>query len=124
MTKAISESMSIDVSKAYEIKHDDEKAQENVFEAMKPVLFELVSEIRLSFSYYENQFGRSVDGVFITGGSAKFAKLETFLTENLGLETKRWDPLANIKVSEKIDGKELDILKNQVAVSIGLALRG
>ena len=123
ITNAISENLKMDITKAYDMKHDYSQNEDEVFEAMKPVLFELVSEIRLSFSYYENQFGRGVEEVYVTGGTAKFPKLVVFLSENLGVKTQRWDPLGCFNMAPSLDKSKLDDIRDQMAVSVGLALR-
>jgi len=124
ITSTISENLKLDIKSASEVKHNLQEGQDDVFEHMKPILFELVSEIRLSFSYYENQFGSAVDQVYITGGSAKLSRLPEFLTENLGVKTQRWDPLGPIMMGPNVKREVIENMRDQLATSVGLALRG
>jgi len=83
----------------------------------------LETQIRLSFDYYENQFGKGIDGIYISGGGAKDTAVNERLKQAFGLEMVVWDPTAKLVISPKVDSKALKEVSGQMAVCIGLAIR-
>ncbi len=83
----------------------------------------LETQIRLSFDYYENQFGKGIDGIYISGGGAKDTAVNERLKQAFGLEMIVWDPTAKLVISPKVDSKALKEISGQMAVCIGLAIR-
>lgn len=123
LTKALSDSLSLDPKEAEELKvNPGEKAHE-AGEGIKAALYTIADEIRLSFSYYENQSGRSIARLYLDGGAAKGANICNTLHERLDVDVELWDPLASMAI-EPSTGKELaDSVKYQMSAAIGLALR-
>lgn len=121
ITKAISEKMNIDIAAAQKLKENPESKLTEVSEITKPILSSLADEIRLSLSYYENQFGNSVDEVYISGGAHKQQGFIESLNTNLGLTCQLWDPIKAF--STDIKKEELEKVKHELPVAIGLALR-
>lgn len=92
--------------------------------SVKSILANLLSELRLSCSYYENQSGRSVDEFYFSGGACSHAGLNEFFQESLNTKVNYWNPL---KFAEA-DGKaaDMNIINKEnasFAVCAGLALR-
>lgn len=83
----------------------------------------LETQIRLSFDYYENQFGKGIDGIYISGGGSKEQGIAERLTQAFGIETLIWDPTKNLTISAKVNNQALKEVSSQMAVCIGLALR-
>jgi len=126
-TKALSKELKLTFSKAEHIKknpttYSDPKA---VFQAMRPVFTELLSEIQRSISYY-NSIERSIE---ITRGLAlgnpmKLQGLRAYLEKGLGF------PLESVEHFERLMGP--DVVQSPVfrenlscfAVVYGLALQG
>lgn len=100
---------------------DEEK--KDVKAPLEEVLSRLADEVRLSFDFYENHYASSVDKVYISGGASKPKVVEMLLKESLGHETLKWDPLANIDISERLDRLMLNEAQSQLAVAVGLGLR-
>ena len=126
-TKALSKELKLTFSKAEHIKknpttHSDPKA---VFQAMRPVFTELLSEIQRSISYY-NTIDRAVEisrGIAL-GNPMKLQGLRAFLEKGLGF------PLEYVDRFERLIGP--DVLQSPVfrenlscfGVVYGLALQG
>jgi len=126
-TKALSKELKLTFSKAEHIKknpttHSDPKA---VFQAMRPVFAELLSEIQRSISYY-NTIDRAVEisrGIAL-GNPMKLQGLRAFLEKGLGF------PLEYVDRFERLMGP--DVLQSPVfrenlscfGVVYGLALQG
>lgn len=94
-----------------------------VYEAAKAVLSKLIDETRLSFGYYENQHGESVDEIYISGGVARLSGILDYFEENFGVKAILWDPFSKFEVGPDIDAKLLELTRSQFAVSAGLAIR-
>jgi type IV pilus assembly protein PilM len=93
-------------------------------ESAKQISTSLLDDVRLSFSYHENQSGQSIDEVYLTGAGAGLAGLDNVFSENFGAKPVRWDPLAFLgKPGRGIDPVLLSSSKGSFAVAAGLALR-
>ncbi len=94
-----------------------------VFNAIAPVLAELVQEIRRSFNYYQSKVGDAqVNEILLVGGAARLKKLTEFVEAEMGIPTRLANPLENVQVSSKNYSKEyLDEIAPSLSVSIGLA---
>ncbi|HEX9780594.1 MAG TPA: pilus assembly protein PilM [bacterium] len=78
-------------------------------EALKLMCEGLVVELQLSFDYYENQFGRPPDSMFIGGGVSRSGCFVDALRQHLAQTVVPWTPAEG--------------LESQFAVAYGLALR-
>jgi type IV pilus assembly protein PilM len=109
----------------YEPEEGTDQAERNpeVGEAMRPVLSDLVKEIKRSFSYHEHQsYEEGIAGAVVTGGTALLPGFTSYLARELGTDVLVGDPLARMMVSPTAVGLEL---LNQsgaaFAVAAGLA---
>lgn len=96
-----------------------------VYDAMLPVLGELVTEVRRSLEYYRSRHeGVEVNRIIVVGGTARMPGLADFLTEELGIPTERGDPIASLVVANPNLSQELLYeLSPVLAVALGLAVR-
>ena len=79
----------------------------------------LLDEVKLSFSYYENQGGGNIDEIFVSGGFANIAGIEEGFQESFGLKPNKWNPLGCLSgVPSEIQNAAADF-----AVSAGLVAR-
>lgn len=83
----------------------------------------LDTQIRLSFDYYENQFGKGIDGIYLSGGGSRQVGLSERLSQTFGIESSVWDPTKNLTISPNISKDSLKDVSNQLAVCLGLAMR-
>ncbi len=124
ITKQIANFSGINHNEANSVKIHLTQAKElEVYDILKNLLNTLIDEIKLSLGYYENQFGRDIDYVYISGGATNFKGLIDFLKKNLNLELLQWDPLKFLKISDLLNKSHLDLIKNDLGVSIGLGIR-
>lgn len=126
LTETIKENLNLDSPQAEKLKKEEGEAggDSPVSTALNPVLKDLVSELRLSFDYYENQaLERTTNRILFSGGSARLKNLDTFLTEALGIPTEIWSSLDKLGVSSDINKERLTDAVPLLAVGIGLALR-
>ncbi len=97
--------------------------EEQVAAAIKPVLENLVKELQLSFSYFENRRNKSVVNIFYTGGLTYVKGVLEHLDANMNVSSKTWNPVANMKVSEALVRQDLEMVSSKLTVCLGLALR-
>jgi type IV pilus assembly protein PilM len=123
-TEAISRRLQIEASEAEELKIDPRDRVGEVEECVLPALDDLSNEIQLSFDYFENQFDREVEEVYISGGSSKLPGLLKAFESSFDKPIVFWDPLENMEVqSDKIDVRQIKKISSQLAVTVGLASR-
>lgn len=123
-TKAVSEGLNMDMETASELKEDPKERLSEIMEIVKPVLTHMIEEIRLSLNYYENQVGSAVDGIYLSGGLSGFEGLSNIFSESLGIDCKLWDPLKSLNIEKDLSKENLEKLKTQLPVALGLAIRG
>ncbi len=82
----------------------------------------LETQIRLSFDYYENQFGKGINGIYLSGGGSRQPGLEEHLKQAFGIEALAWNPSKNLAISPKISKEMLKDNLSQLAVCVGLAM--
>ncbi|MBU1657081.1 MAG: pilus assembly protein PilM, partial [Candidatus Omnitrophica bacterium] len=125
ITRAIAEDMGIDRQAAEELRvSDGSENREKVDRSVFAVLDELAEEMRLSFGYFENKHNTTVSNVYCSGGMISQKGLVEYLQEKMGTGFNVWNPVSGVNVSESIPGETIDAVSAQLAVSIGLALRG
>lgn len=83
---------------------------------------EWLSQCRVSFDFFENQFGHRVEELYLTGGAAQTAGFPEWVQESSGLPTRLWDPLSGLDrdPSVRLEG----VAAGRLGVAVGLAARG
>lgn len=140
LTNAISNTLGVSLEKAeelkikYGLKEDGKKY--NIFKAIKPILTDLVSQIRKYIIFYSDHAsheyllsnGKSdqkIEKIIICGGGANLKGLSDFLRDELKIPVEIGNPLTNIPSYDKIGNQ---IIHRREIISfttvLGLALRG
>jgi type IV pilus assembly protein PilM len=123
-TEAVSRKFNLDTQEAERLKCEPGDQAPEVEEAILPTLDDLGNEIQLSFDYFENQFDRVVEEVYISGGSARLPGLQRAFEGAFEKSVVFWNPLENLEVkAERVDVNALNHYASQLAVSVGLASR-
>jgi type IV pilus assembly protein PilM len=123
-TTAISKRLGVETHQAELLKRDPGENVEQLRKAVMPAIDDLANEINLSFEYFENQFDREVDEVFLSGGGSRLPLLEEAFEKVFEKRTRTWDPTENIKInSDTVDIARLKTNSSQLAVAMGLASR-
>jgi len=123
ITDRIKDTMGLSLEEAERLKRNPEKKREEVFNAVTSVLERLTSQIRMSFDYFESQFGKNVEKIYISGGTSYLFDIAGFLKDNLGVDIIMWNPFENIKISEGVTEEAIGRFPAVFAVAVGLALR-
>ncbi len=136
ITEAIQNALHISFKEAEDLKkvkgtiyltEDDEKSasaeDKRLWEAIRPVVQEMVTELQRSVSYFRSQLeGGKMDRIVLTGGCTRLRNFASFIEDQLGIEVRKLNPLKNIAYSpEVLEGEELE---SELGVAVWLALRG
>jgi type IV pilus assembly protein PilM len=123
ITSRIKERLGLSIDEAEALKRIPGERKTEIANAIMPALEKFISEIRMSLDYFETQFGRSIERLYISGGTAHLFNMQDFLKENLGIEAILWNPLDGIEILDESVDKNLVNSPAQFAVALGLALR-
>ncbi len=124
LTESIARRLSINNEEAEELKKNPGENAEEVMEAVLGPLDDLMSEISLSFDYFENQHEKLVEEVLISGGTSQLAGIMEVFQQHFGKPTNFWDPLEGLKL--ELPAHQMGQLKSHVRtvpVALGLAAR-
>ena len=122
--QAISRALSIDIESAEDVKLFPKDRLQDMIACTKGIMSNLLDDTRLSLSYYENQSGRGVDEICISGGSSAMPGLETLFKEVFESKPVLWDPLDSLnKSAGGFDTALIEKMRSSFAVAVGLALR-
>lgn len=123
MAKSISKAFGTEEKESDKFIFEPGEKEAQVLDAARPVLGNLVDELRLSFGYYENQYGKGIDEIYVSGGAAKLPGILIYLEENFGTKPMTWNPFSKFEISPEADAKLLENSGAQFGVSAGLAIR-
>jgi len=97
---------------------------EQVYDAIAPMLHDLIVEIRRSLEYYASRFQSQPDKILLCGGTSKMKDLDKLLESELGIPVAIGNPLENVSVvSRTLSQEYLDEIASVLTVGVGLAIR-
>jgi Tfp pilus assembly PilM family ATPase len=124
-TQKIADIFGLDFAEAEKLKLAPEEDKLNKIKAgVESALANLAGEVRTSFDYYESQGTSSVSKIYLSGGGAKFPGVKDMLAHFLNIEVECWDPVKKVKVPDSLEASKLNLCSGELAVAVGLALRG
>lgn len=121
-----------EIQKKLEVSHEEAEALKKmpgvfaleVQEAVGTVVDDLANEVQLSFDFFESQFEKEVEEIYISGGGSQFFSLEPDFERIFGKRINRWDPTENFNIrEEQVDVEALRTNAPQLAIAMGLASR-
>jgi len=144
LNRAISDALGVSFEVADELKRRvglgkfGQKAEENRIEpaqgsqedAVRRVLETQISyfvaELRRSLDYYLTQATkvRKISRIIVSGNGAKLTNIIEYLENGLQSKVELGNPLANIKISSKLEADALAAEERSMAIPVGLALQG
>ncbi len=123
-TEAIARRLGVDAEEANQLKKSHEGKEEMIEESILPIIDDLGNEIHLSFDYYENQYDREIDEIYLSGGSSMLPGLRGTLERVFDRRLYSWDPTENLEAKEdKVDVEQMKERSAQLSISMGLASR-
>ncbi len=124
LTEAIARQTHIEEIEAEELKRDPADREEEVRSAISQTLDDLANEIHLSFDYFENQFDREVNEVYVSGGCIDTPGLREAFERVFERSVRTWDPTENMELKgDRITVEELKARAPQLPIAIGLGAR-
>jgi type IV pilus assembly protein PilM len=123
VTDRIKDAAGIGFDAAESLKQDPAERRNEIVNMITPVMERFVSQMRMSFDYFESQFGKNPENLYLSGGTAYLFNIVDFLKDNLGVETVMWDPFEGIKISDPMISNEIQKIPAVFAVAVGLAMR-
>jgi len=121
ITDRIKDAMRVELKEAEALKQKPGEKRDEVVKVITPVLEKLTSQIKMSFNYFESQFGKNIEKIYLSGGSSYLFNIVDFLKDNLDTNTLMWNPFERISVLD--NAEETKHCPAVFAVAIGLALR-
>jgi len=123
LSTRIKELLGLSPNEAEALKCNPGERKAEVAGVITPVLEKFKSEIRMSFDYFETQFGKNIERLYISGGTAYLFNMLDFLKNSLEVEVILWNPFEGIKITDESVDNEFRNSPGRFAVATGLALR-
>lgn len=97
-----------------------------MYEAIRPILLQLIGDIRRSLEFFGDQFGQlNVNYGFLSGGGSRLAGLSGLIGDELGIQVELVNPFEGLQVDPaRFDLAELKRIGPNFTVPVGLAIRG
>ena len=136
-TKAIGQALNLSFEEAEKIKKEKgvirtENSGEpvppttmRIFNLIVPVLQELVTEVQRSFDYYKSRYKEAVSLVILSGGTANFKNIDSYLSGELGVPCELANPIKRFVLGKNsnLSSAEMAEVAPATMVVLGLALR-
>jgi type IV pilus assembly protein PilM len=124
-TRSISENFSLEILQAEEYKKayglDQAQLQGKVFNVIKPIMDNIIQELRKTLTFYTDKHGSEVKQIMLYGGSALMPGLVSYLAQHLELEVQIANAWESMVIPETVDASSS--ISAQYLVATGLALR-
>jgi type IV pilus assembly protein PilM len=127
ITKALQKSFNIPFEEAEKLKLKAGQSQQaqKIFNAIQPVLRDLVNEINRSMGYYKSISKTSkFEKILLLGNSTKTLNFQKFISQSLQLNAARVQKLNTITVGGQVDPGDLNENLATLGTALGLALQG
>jgi type IV pilus assembly protein PilM len=124
ITQEISRSMNIDEERAEKLKISGNNLMGKESNLSLPIMGLITDEIkRVLGAYYKSPENIKLDGMILSGGTAKISGLDKYFSGLFNVKATVGDPLSRVEYNPKLEPK-LGEIKPEFSVSVGLALKG
>jgi len=124
LTDSISKKLSLEVKDAEALKRNPGGEMDKVNDCITSVVEDICHDINISIDYFENQYDKKVEEVYITGGASSTIGLPETLERTVQKPVNRWNPLQYFELELPRDSQqELQDNPAQAAIALGLAAR-
>jgi type IV pilus assembly protein PilM len=124
LTDSISKKLSLEVKDAEALKRNPGGELDKVQDCISSVVEDICHDINISIDYFENQYDKKVEEVYITGGASSTIGLPETLERTVQKPVNRWNPLQYFELELPRDSQqELQDNPTQAAIALGLASR-
>ncbi|MEK7449033.1 MAG: type IV pilus assembly protein PilM [Planctomycetota bacterium] len=123
-TDAITKKLGCEPIEAEKIKRAPENRSDEVKEVVSSMLEDLCHEIHLSLDYFENQFDKSVDYLYLSGGGALLIGLDEVFEKTFDKRPVRWNPFEHLNIdTTQVNQDDIRKQFSQLTIAVGLAAR-
>lgn len=126
ITRIISHSYGVNEERANLLKREvglNSPSDKKLAEVVTPILSIIISEVKKNQDAYLRSNGKKLDGIVLTGGSARMPGLPEFISEELALPVEMGNPFKMVAYDPMLEGR-LEAISSSYAVAVGLALFG
>ncbi len=124
ITDAIAKKLGMEPREAEMLKRQPSGEEQKVLDAVGSVLEDICHDINISIDYFENQYDKKVDEVFLVGGACNTIGLDEVLEKTVQKKVWKWNPMQHVELKlEREAAQELQNNATQAAIAMGLASR-
>ncbi|MBI4563667.1 MAG: type IV pilus assembly protein PilM [Planctomycetes bacterium] len=127
ITKALQKAFNIPFAEAEKLKlrAGQSPQAQKVFNAMQPVLRDLIGEVHRSIGYYKS-ISRQVrfEKVLLLGNATRVLNFQKFVSQTLQLPAARISALHRIQIGGNLDAAQVAESLTTIGTALGLALQG
>jgi len=124
LTDAVSKKLSLEAREAETLKRNPGGELDKVQECVTGVIEDICHDINISIDYFENQYDKKVEEVYVTGGASNTPNLAETLERTVQKPVSRWNPAQHLALElSKESEQELQDHPAQAAIALGLASR-
>jgi type IV pilus assembly protein PilM len=125
-TRQLTKDLKLTFAKAEHLKRNAMQADDPklVFQAMRPVFNDMVTEIQRSLSFFKSLNKKAeIDGMLVMGNTAKMPGLLQFLNKNLGMDVELFDKFPKLTGAEVLGAQPFKENAPAFGVVYGLCLQ-
>jgi type IV pilus assembly protein PilM len=126
MTRAVSKNLGLEMPQADQFKMKfglaQDKLEGQVMKAVEPTLRSILEEAVRSMKFYQEQSGKNISRIILTGGSSKLPLIDQYIKAVVGVEVVFANPWSKISFKPEF-GDKLTEIAPEFATAIGLAMR-
>lgn len=126
MTRAISKNLGLDIGQAEQFKQkfglSQDKLEGQVYRVIEPILKNILDEAVRSSKFYQEQFGKNINRIVLTGGSSRLPMISEYIKAYMEVEVAFGNPWTNISFKSTFNDK-LNEIAPEFATAVGLAMR-
>ncbi|MEI7578759.1 MAG: type IV pilus assembly protein PilM [bacterium] len=128
LSKAIANDFGLEAQQAEQYKRTyglvSDQADGKIANSLAPVMQVIINEINKTINYFRAHLQESSPTkILLIGNGAKLPGLNTYLTQNLGIEAFFVDPVAQLEVSGHLKAELAQLSTVGFTVAVGLALK-
>jgi type IV pilus assembly protein PilM len=124
LTDAISKKLSLEAKEAESLKRNPGGEMDKLQDAIGGVLDDICHDVNISLDYFENQYDKKVEEIYVTGGASNTPGLPETLERTVQKPVNRWNPLQHLEADmPKDSAQEMQDHAPEGAVALGLASR-
>jgi len=124
LTEAVSKRLALEIREAEMLKRNPGNDLDRVQDCIAGPVDDICHDINISIDYFENQYDKQIEEVFLTGGGGATIGLLEALEKTVNKPVSRWNPMQYLPSQlDRESASELEEAGHQSAIALGLASR-